>query len=530
MTTQTNTLPQDYWSNFDVEEDDLELITNLLLEKEIPLTTDEMLPPLIEHRFELLAQEQAEGEENHRRIYLPAETYAVGEELIFPALSKAKGKVVAVRPGENPDFGPFDVIRVSFDDTKEEHEFAANFPDHILNNPPEPEDDLDELSSAEGVLARYQDVIRERLDARLEHSQEIVRIAGRWFPRALVAEINEGHLNLAEAVLDVADGGPLPTSGLLEHVELPEGVADQLASFSLDYALQEDERFDEVGPAGQVLWFLRRLEPPEVLYTPPRLEYEPIPVDRSALTEELLDLESRLQDEWSDLPATEGAGEVTLSLLFPHWRVGALPLSSQLKPLFPTAYEAPRIRFILVDGHSGDRFPGWVVRERGYVFGLEDWYRSYDVPVGGLVRVQRGQQPGEVIVDTVDRRMRNDWIRTVTISEAGEIGLTMLKQPVGAAYDDLMVIGIIDRQALDEAWMQGKQSRQPVEKIVAHVFRELAKLTPQTAVHAQTLYAAANVIRRMPPAVVFSELVRRPYYKHVGDLYWRFDADAWSAS
>ncbi|MCK4794684.1 MAG: hypothetical protein KAV87_63730, partial [Desulfobacteraceae bacterium] len=63
---------------------------------------------------------------------------------------------------------------------------------------------------------------------------------------------------------------------------------------------------------------------------------------------------------------------------------------------------------------------------------------------------------------------------------------------------------------------------------VAHVFRELAKLTPQSAVHAQSLYSGVNVIQRLPPATVFAELIIQPYFAHVGDLYWRFDSAAWS--
>jgi hypothetical protein len=104
----------------------------------------------------------------------------------------------------------------------------------------------------------------------------------------------------------------------------------------------------------------------------------------------------------------------------------------------------------------------------------------------------------------------------------------MLKQPVGTSYDDLMIVGLIDPEALDEAWLRGSQRKMPVDRLVAHVFRELAKLNPQSAVHAQALYSAVNVIRRMPPAPVFTELATQPYYLHVGDLYWRFDDSAWS--
>jgi hypothetical protein len=213
---------------------------------------------------------------------------------------------------------------------------------------------------------------------------------------------------------------------------------------------------------------------------------------------------------------------VTLPLLFPHWRVGTLPLSSRLRPLFPTAYEAPRIRFILVDGYSGDKFPGWVVRAERYVFGLDEWYRRYEVPAGGLIKVSAGETPGEVIVEALERRRQNDWIRTVSIDN-GQVGFTMLKQPVGTAYDDLMVVGLIDPVALDEAWLQGNQRRMDDEQLVSFVFRELAKLNPQSAVHAQSLYSGVNVLRRLAPAPIFAELTTRSYYEHVGDLYWRME-------
>ena len=36
---------------------------------------------------------------------------------------------------------------------------------------------------------------------------KLVVLAGQWFPRALLLDVNEGHLVLAEAVLDLAEGG-----------------------------------------------------------------------------------------------------------------------------------------------------------------------------------------------------------------------------------------------------------------------------------------------------------------------------------
>jgi len=529
MTFPVGFSPEKYWNEFEVRESDLDFIYNLLLEREVPLTTLEMAEALILYRLERLESEASKVEDIQIELYLPEETYEVGQKLLFPVIGSLVGKVVAIRPGENPSLGDFDVIEVHFDENGRNRAFAARLEDHKLNTPPESDSELDDSNSPLEILSQYGDIIEGRLTSRLQDAEDIVSIAGRWFSKALLAEFHEGHLNLAEAILDVAGGGPTATLELLEHLETTPGLDPLLAEFSLDYALQEDERFDEVGPAGQILWHLKRLEPPEVLYSPPRLDYDPEIYDRVDLPESLLSLEQELCDELSDIKRKpESTEEVVISLLFPHWRVGTLPLSSKLQPFFPTAYEAPRIRFILVDGHSGEKFPGWVVLKQRYVFGLDDWYRKYDIPAGGLVRIRRGDNPGEVIIEAIDHRRRNDWIRTISIGEGGRIGFTMLKQPVGTAYDDLMVVGLIDPLALDDAWLRGNQREIPLDRLVSHVFRELAKLNPQSAVHAQSLYSGVNVIRRLPPSPIFAELVNRPYYAHVGDLYWRFDETTWS--
>ncbi len=520
---------ESYWADFEVDDSDIELVYNLMLEREAPLTAGEMGAAIIAGRIERLRRQAEEAAKPEHTAYRPGDRYEAGTQLSFPALQGKVGVVTGVRQGENPGLGAFEVIAVSFDDDGGTREFASSFEEHALNQVPDASEDQDQLLSPEGVLSAYGALIEARLTAHLEQQEDIVRIAWRWFPRALLAEIHEGHLNLAEAVLDVASGGPLPTTSLLEHIELPDTVDPLLAAFSLDYALQEDERFDEVGPAGEVLWFLQRNEPPEVLYTPSRLQFEPIPYNRNVLTPDLLDLERRLDDELNPQEGpVEEATELTIPVLFPHWRVGALPLSARLRPFFPTAYEAPRIRFVLVDGHTGDKFPGWVVRKEAYVFGLDEWYRRHHVPAGGLVRIRPGDAAGEVVVQAVDRRTRSDWIRTVSIDQEGQIGFTMLKQPVGTAYDERMVVGLVDPAALDEAWMRGSQRKMSLERLAAYVFRELAKLNPQSAVHAQAFYSGLNVLRRIPPGPLFALLMERPYYEHVGDLYWRFDDSQWN--
>jgi hypothetical protein len=402
-------------------------------------------------------------------------------------------------------------------------EFAAGLEDHKLNQPLEISAE-DESLNFEAVIDDYADILLERMEETLENNPDFVRIAGRWFPKALLVDINTGHLNLAEAVLDMQGGGPLPTSAFLSQIGLSEEDNPKLVMFSLDLALQEDLRFDEVGPAGEVLWHLHRLEPPEVLEAPVYLRYKEIEHDRDLLTDVMLDLERDLDDELSPLDFKfPKVNEVKIPLLFPHWRAGTLPLSGRIRHLFPTAYEAPRIRFILVDGESGEKFPGWVVRRQRYIFGLRRWYEENGLMPGSNLIVKRGNIPGEVIVRVDGRRSNREWVRTVLVGSDGGIVYAMLKQIVEANFDERMSIAVPDPAALDQIWKHSEKDRTPFERIVVNTVRELSKLNPQSHVHAIELYAAINIIRRCPPAPILALLASRPWFVHVGDLHYRFD-------
>ncbi|MEW5941710.1 MAG: hypothetical protein AB1750_18765, partial [Chloroflexota bacterium] len=362
-------LPADYWRNLHVSPKDIEFLQTYLFERETPLTPHELVSVLIAERLRL-EQEAAAKKQASAKAYLPKEKYSVGDELLFTSV-KGRGKVTAVRAGLNPELGAFDVLTVDMEDGAQKM-FAAGLENHPLNDAP------DDNSSASGldpeaVALEYGASLEAKLDSAFASDDSLVRIAGRWFPRSLLLDVNAGHLNLAEAVLDVAAGEPLPTEALMKDIELPNGVNPKLAEFSLNYKLQEDGRFDEVGPAGQVLWCLERLEPEGVRTVPAPLQYVEIEHDRAALNAQMLTLEAQVDDELSPIAAAP-ADDVTISLIYPHWRAGTLPVSARARKLFPTAYESSRVRFTFVDAKSGKKIPAWVVRKHGYVYGLAEWY------------------------------------------------------------------------------------------------------------------------------------------------------------
>ena len=508
----------DYWTDLQITQQDVEFLHNHLFELETPLTARELVAVFVNERIraERLATQQRR--QAGGKTYLPKESYQAGDDLIFPALNWKHGKVSSVRAGTNPEIGAFDVLTVNLDNGAERF-FAANLPSHALNEQSDAHEE--EGFDSEAVLQAQGGALEKKIEEAFRSGDEIVRIAGRWFPRALLVDVNVGHLNLAEAVLDMAGGEPLPASALLKDVALPEGVNAKLAEFSLNYALQEDPRFDEVGPAGEVLWCLRRLEPEEVREIPLHLRYSPIEYDHASLTTQMLNLAAQLDDELSEAETGQNTQvkEVTVSLIYPHLRAGTLPLSTRVRPLFPTAYESPRVRFTLVDGRTGQRMPGWVVREHGYVFGLREWYKANELMPGSLVRIRRGDRPGEVIIEAKTYRSTKDWVRTVIFGADGGMVFALLKQPISAEFNDRMAFSVPSMEAVDQLWLQDR--KRPFEKLVADMIREMSKLTPQGHVHAQELYSAVNISRRVPPEPLLALLASRDEFTHVGDLHFR---------
>lgn len=522
MVTMSQALPDRYWQEISINKQDLELIHNHLFENETPLSVGEIVRVFVEGRIQAERTALAKKRKSAGRIFIPKERFKRGEKVTFPHLDWAAGEVLAIRPGNNPQHGDFDVIEVLLD-SGDRHMFAARLEQHSLNDAgaQTAEGESDDVDT---ILANHGQGIESALISAFQTDQGLVRIAGRWFPKALLVDVNQGHLNLAEAVLDLAGGEPLPTQRLLADVELPDGINLKLAEFSLNLALQEDDRFDEVGPAGEVLWCLKRLEPQAVREVPLTLKYDRLPYDRTHLTAEMVALEAQLDDEYSESsrdPAYE-VEEATISLIYPHWRAGTLPITPRLQTMFPTAYESPRVRFTLVDGDGGERYPAWVVRQHRYVSGLREWYEARELMPGSLIRIRRGAAPGEVVIVAQTHRTTKDWVRTAIVGADGGIVFALLKQTITAEINDRMAFAIPTLDALDRLWEQPHKKGPKIEALVPNVMRELTKLNPQGHVHAQELYSAINIVRRVPPGPLLALLASAPEtYIHVGDLHYR---------
>jgi hypothetical protein len=240
----------EYWVHeFEVTEEDIAQFYEAMVEDGLPKTPKELALIVIWSRIEQDKAAQAEERSARGTVYQPKAHYEVGQKLFFPALGDRVGTVVSVRPGENPNYGAFNVIRVEFEDGSLAREFASDFQlPHVLNRE-ESEFNPDDL------YEQFGDFVELKVQQALQEHPEFVTQGGMWFLRDLVAEVHVGHLNIAEAVIDIA-GAPQPTDALLKEMDLPQEIPLPAQVFAVNYALSQDERFVNIGTERHPMWAL----------------------------------------------------------------------------------------------------------------------------------------------------------------------------------------------------------------------------------------------------------------------------------
>lgn len=514
-----------FWCDeYQVSDQDLDLVTSLILEAGKPRNADVLATAIIMRRVkreqQALAQMAARGD-----LYQPKNTYEVGQRLVFSVRGFAAGEVLEVRDGYNPKYGDFSVIKVRFEDDGSEQEFASAFPyEHALNRP---EQELlggaEATFSVEDLVATCLPYVRERLVAALEGHSEFLRFEDEWYLQELLPEVGEGYLNLAEALIYEHDR-PLPVSEILDALDLAEGASPVAKAFALNRALANDERFDDVSLDDEPLWYLRQLEPAAVHMRPPIVE-NPIRAEGGEfICLSMLDLVEELGDELDDIPGMlfRELDEIAFDVIFPHLYAGTMPATLQLLRRLDLPQGKHHARVKLVDSSSGKEYVGWLVPDEGYVCGLDAWYEDVGMCVGGQVKVTIPDEPltMELSVQRA-RRSRSEFIRSAMVDD-GALKLQMQRASLNVEVDRDTVVYVPEAEQVAALMMSDQIRRLSLAEIVYHVFEELAKLSAGGTVHAKSVYSAVNLMRRCGSVPVFQELTRRACYDPVGNGEWAF--------
>lgn len=515
-------ISQDYWRNLQITPDDINYLTSILFENEEPLSIEGLTYNFIQHRLAILEKQSAAEQNQRGEIYYPRDLWHVGDKLQFGQLNWKTGTVNSVREGNNPVVGDFKVMHVLMDDGSEK-DFAANLSNHPLNDVDFTEKMMDHLD-LDQVMAQFGANIKSKLKQTLVAQRDLVRIGFTWFPKSLLIDIGKGQLNLVEAILDSQDGGPNSTPDLINQLDLPISENPKLLEFSVNYALQEDPRFDEVGTSGNFSWFLRRLEPAEVLEVPLYLKSETtlhladnLPLSTVRMIADLNDELTYDQDISEELNKAKSA---EIALIYPHWRAGSLPLTTVTSTVIPTALETERVMFNFKDDQTGETFKAWVDRPHFYITGLRDWYIQQNLIPGSIVELFSTEDPAVVRIRPQKKRTNKEWLKTLLIGADGGFVIALLRQQVFAGFDERMAVAIPDEQALDNLWRERQNKMPNLRNDVTRMLGELAKLNQQRHVHFVDLYAAINLIRRVSPQELLLTLSSNNGFVHVGDNYY----------
>jgi hypothetical protein len=522
---QRKTQSAEYWNGFSLTAHDVEHLRGLLLDAEAPLTTQELAMALVTERCR---REEADlrAELAHGTLYQPKRSFEVGERVIFPALDFRSGEVVARRPGQNPEYGAFEVVTVDFGPDRRQRSFAAgltaphklnaDLPDQLLSG---------DLASPQRLFNTVASQVPVALASQLAVQPGFEVFEDRWSLRELLADVHIGHLNIAEALIEMRQS-PVSSDVLLKELDLPAEMKRDTVLFSLESALASDGRFDQVGWDESRRWYLRRLEPEEALDIPEALQVSPLPFDRSVLSPELRQIEWELDDEWSDTvpgePSTARSSlpAATLLLTYPHLISGTLPLNSRSRALFPHGH-GDRAMIVLIDGRWGQRFPGWVVQSGRYVAGLRAWFEKHKLPAGAFIVLERRDDSGEVVVDFRPKRMRREWTRWAQVVDGDRLDIQLRKQEVACEYDELVIIGEDRPSELLKLRHVPAYAQASLADLVHQVFADVAGLSQQGTVHAKTLYGTVNVLRRCPPGPILGVLATDSRFQSAGDGYYR---------
>ena len=523
LETQTEAFWRD---EYQVSAADEDLLASMILEAVHPQPILVLAAGIIKRRLES-ERDQVAQRARMGNVYQPSGRFNVGDQLVFTGRDFVTGTVVSKRPGENPLYGAFEVIRVVFDE-EAEVEFASGLDiTHPLNRPVE---ELlgggDPNVSDASVVVMAAKEVSEKLQDYLVSNSDFVEFDGSWFLRELLPEISEGHLNLAEAVLDIA-GAPMSAAEVLSQIGLSAGGTPEAQAFALNAALEEDGRFDNVSLSQDPLWYLRAHEPAS-LFEDSIITANAI---RAAGSEYLgvtmLDVVEAICDEMDNVPSVIIQEVSSYSCILPFYHVvsGTLPVPNPILRQMPETTN-DHYAVTIVDGKTSKEITAWMVPGRGVIAGLDDWFEANGVVIGTIVQIELGDNPRKMTLSvTKAKSSRAKWTRTATIVDGGvDVQMSPATSQIKVEVDPEVYIDTSDRGSMVALLLENSVKAASFSKLLRKAFSELAGLSGRGLVHSRALYSVLNLQRRCGAVPVFAELTRCACFDPVGDGFWAYDA------
>ena len=231
-----------------------------------------------------------------------------------------------------------------------------------------------------------------------------------------------------------------------------------------------------------------------------------------------------IQDELEEDQLAEPAEPVDsckVCVSYPHWKAGTLPLVGPLQTIFPTANETDSVVFTFRDKKCGETFIGWVILSKNYVCGLKPWYRANGIIPGSIFSVNRTEDPGVIELELIPPRSSKDWILTFNLDAKNHFSFVTNQHKVTTDFDERMAIYVENIPQLDTFWESNNRKEANITRQIELVFRELAKDNPQGIIHFNAVYSAMNMLRRIPPTLLYTILLQEESIRRIDQMYFK---------
>ena len=84
-----------------------------------------------------------------------------------------------------------------------------------------------------------------------------------------------------------------------------------------------------------------------------------------------------------------------------------------------------------------------------------------------------------------------------------------------------MAIFVENSPNLDTFWETNNRKEANITRQLELVFKELAKDNPQGIIHFNEIYAAMNMLRRIPPRLLYSILLTEDSIQRIDEMYFK---------
>ena len=152
---------------------------------------------------------------------------------------------------------------------------------------------------------------------------------------------------------------------------------------------------------------------------------------------------------------------------------------------------------------------------------MKPWYRANGIIPGSIFKVNRTDDSGVIELELIPPRSGKDWILSFNLDAKNHFSFVTNQHKVTTQFDERMVVYVENSPQLDTFWEANNRKEANLIRQIELVFRELAKDNPQGIIHFNEVYAGINMLRRVPPRLLYAILLKEESIQRIDQMYFK---------